>query len=406
MRTFILNLCNRGASRHADPSLQRIAFFLNQFLILAFCCLLISIIVNLIISTDKAAVYYAVPIFLFLIFSMYLNCSGRLNGALITLFLFINFLLAFFTLNFGLEGLAFMFYFPVMLGLMFLFNDDRFSGVFNFIFSLTLITALASLSLAFMNYTIHVEELESLRSTSPYLNAPLSLAMTAYMVVVFMRQQRMREHSLQHMVNEKQTLLSEVHHRVKNNLAIISSLLNLQKNSVEDSAIQRALDDSRNRIYTMALIHEKLYKNQTFSSIGFRDYAESLLFEYTRSSLKTRIRSVVDIDGISLVLGQAIPCGLILNELITNSIKHGFRDRKEGEIVLKMHKAEGKIFFDYGDNGRGVEDIIAMKEKETLGMTIIQSLSEQLNGVMHFSNENGLRFRLEFPEEFERQMPV
>ncbi len=404
MRSLVSRFLRIGETTYTDPADKRASYILNQFLILAIICVFASLVVNLAIDRSMAPFVYGPVTLLFFGLSLFLNYKGHLGTSIVILFIFVNTLLFLFTVEFGVSGMAFLYFFPVMLGQMFLLADEKFSKIFLLIFGLTLLTGITSILLALNEFSFGIELIASIKDTSPYLNTPLSFIMLSYLVHIFLRYQKRKEKNMQLMINEKQTLLSEVHHRVKNNLAIISSLLNLQKNSSEDVAIQRALDDSRNRIYTMALIHEKLYKNQTFSSIGFSDYAESLLNEYVRSSLKTKISTSVSIDGIRLVLGQAIPCGLILNELITNSVKHGLRDRKEGEIALKMWKSNGKILLDFKDDGHGVEDIIRMKEQETLGMTIIQALTEQLNGKIIFSNDSGLRVHLEFPEEFERDL--
>lgn len=393
-------------SRYSDPAAIRAALLMNKFIYASLVITFASIVFSLGINQSGISLYYAPPVFTFLLLTLFLNNRGYVIAGTVLIFIFANALLMVFTVAQGLPGLAFLYFFPAILVLMFLLPGDKYKGIFYFLFLLTLLSCIGSIYSAAYYGPPDLEIFSKSRTTAPYVNSFLALCLTAYIVITFMGMMVRREKSLQQMIGEKQTLLSEVHHRVKNNLAIISSLLNLQKNSVEDSAVQRALDDSRNRIYTMALIHEKLYRNQTFSSISFLEYAESLLHEYTRSSLKTRVVSNVEIRGISLVLGQAIPCGLILNELITNSIKHGFKNLKEGRISLEMKKQGGKILMNYHDNGSGVADIIGMKEKETLGMTIIQSLTEQLGGTLQFSNEEGLRFQLQFPQEFERELPV
>ncbi|MCC7303252.1 MAG: sensor histidine kinase [Bacteroidia bacterium] len=406
MKERLNSVLSKGVTFYSTSEERRSVYVLNQFLMLAFICIAASMITNAIIDTSFISLYYGIPSLIVLAAVAALNISGYLYAAMVLLFVSLNVLVGVFTVGLGIRGLAYLYFFPMMLVQMFMFSNERVASIFYFLFGMTVFSGIATVWYALTHPPFTHALFLEIAHTSPYLNLSLCFIMTGYMVMAFMRMQRQREKHLQVMVSDKQTLLSEVHHRVKNNLAIISSLLNLQKNSVEDAAVQRALDDSRNRIYTMALIHEKLYKNQTFSSIGFFDYADSLLREYIRSSLKTRISPQIRIDGISLVLGQAIPCGLILNELITNSIKHGFRERKEGEISIGMFRESGRIVFEYSDNGNGVSDIQKLKEQETLGMTIVYSLAEQLGGTPEFHGETGFRFKLSFPEEFEKNLPA
>lgn len=203
---------------------------------------------------------------------------------------------------------------------------------------------------------------------------------------------------LEKLLKEKNTLLSETHHRVKNNLAVISGLFDLQVMHENDPTIKSIFINSKNRIKSMSLIHESLYSQNSLAQIDFKHYIESLIKEL-QNSLQTKpiVNFTVSVDNVSLDLSKAIPCGLIINEVITNSFKHAFANVLNPEIHVKM------TFTDHyqliiRDNGLGY-DCNLPSNKDSLGMSLIDALSKQLNGTYSFENENGTIFNLTFGEE-------
>jgi PAS domain S-box-containing protein len=202
-------------------------------------------------------------------------------------------------------------------------------------------------------------------------------------------------------LQEKAVLLNEVHHRVKNNLQIISSLLNLQSDSVADTHVKGVLDDSKNRIYSMALVHNQLYQSGVFTEIDFSDYCTSLYRELLLVFQKSTEVSVrVDIEDVKLELQTAIPCGLILNELITNSLKHAFTKKRPGriEITLRLNEVDAMYVLQYKDNGDGLPENNRSDEADGLGLFLVKNLVEQINGSIERSPAvEGLHYRIRFP---------
>lgn len=202
-------------------------------------------------------------------------------------------------------------------------------------------------------------------------------------------------------LKEKEVLLKEIHHRVKNNLQIVSSLLNLQSSYIQDEQALAMFKDSHNRIKSMALIHEKLYRSSDFTKIDLPDYIRSLtsnLFSSYRQ-VSSRIDLKQKIEDITLDIDTAIPCGLIINELISNSLKYAFPGEMKGKISISFyHQQENNRFIlKVSDNGVGLPPGFNPLETESLGWQLIISLTEQLGGELTFSSQKGTDVTIVFP---------
>lgn len=208
-----------------------------------------------------------------------------------------------------------------------------------------------------------------------------------------------KEEKILESLREKNLLLREIHHRVKNNLQIISSLLNLQSQCLEDKETQNVFIESKNRVKSMALIHEKLYRSSSLAHINFGDYVESLVESliYSYMDFSANIKTEIDINDIYLNIDTAIPCGLIINELVSNSLKHAFPDSK-GIIKIKMRMNEDKYLLKVCDDGSGFPPEIDFKNTESLGMQLINSLVIQLDGDIEMVNETGTCFIINIKE--------
>ncbi|MEG3225495.1 MAG: hypothetical protein BME94_08340 [Methanobacteriales archaeon Met13] len=200
-------------------------------------------------------------------------------------------------------------------------------------------------------------------------------------------------------MEEKEILLKEIHHRVKNNLQIISSLLNLQSRYVDDPKTEILLRESQNRVKSMTMIHEKLYQSPDLAHINFREYIYSLLNGLLGSyGLNTDIiRPKIELKDFFLDLNIAIPLGLIVNEMVSNSIKHTFPDGARGEIRVKMNLKENNYILTVSDNGVGLPEYLDSENASTLGMKLIYSLSNQIDGNLEVFRNEGTEFRLTFP---------
>ncbi len=201
-------------------------------------------------------------------------------------------------------------------------------------------------------------------------------------------------------VNEKEILLREVHHRVKNNMQVISGLLMLQEEFSNDETISDLIKESQNRIASMALIHEKLYRSDNLSKIDLNEYVQDLasgLFEsYGITENKVGLR--INAENISMGIDVAIPCGLIINELVSNSLKHAFPSGKKGEIEISMSsEGEDMIELLVQDNGIGIPDGIDFRKTDSLGLHIVNILVEkQLHGEITMNKKNGTKFGIRF----------
>ncbi len=211
-------------------------------------------------------------------------------------------------------------------------------------------------------------------------------------------QRQKSQQELRQSLEEKEILLKEVHHRVKNNLQIISSLLSLQLGRVEDSAIVQLLRESQNRIRSMALIHERLYRSGDLSRIDFGTYVHNLTSYLVRSypNARTTTRIRINIEGILLGVDLAIPCGLIVNELVSNSLIHAFPDGREGEVIVAMTCNESVARLSVRDNGVGLPKGFNFRSATTLGLQLIETLVDQIDGVIEVDDSQGTAFSVVF----------
>lgn len=213
-------------------------------------------------------------------------------------------------------------------------------------------------------------------------------------------QRKKAEAEIRHSLKEKETLLREIHHRVKNNMQIISSLLRLQSKYIKNKDDVEIFKESHNRISSMALIHEKLYQSRDFTNIDFkvyvRDLVKGLFLSYGTD--ENLIKLKISVDSVPIGIDSAIPCGLIINELITNSLKYAFPDSRNGEINICMSVVgEGEFELIVGDNGIGMPGGIDFEKTDTLGLHLIKILAEnQLHGEITHDRKNGIEFKIKF----------
>ena len=201
-------------------------------------------------------------------------------------------------------------------------------------------------------------------------------------------------------VEEKDVLLREIHHRVKNNMQIISSLLSLQSSYIENPEMKEILNQSRNRVKSMSMIHEQLYQTDDLAKIDFKSYVNGLiksLFQIYSLNQK-HIEWEVNVEDVKLDIETAIPCGLIINELISNSLKHAFIDRTDGKIYFNMMRYNNMINFNVSDNGIGIPDNFKIENTSTLGLNLVKTLVNQLEGKLTIEQNNGISYDVIFKE--------
>lgn len=327
----------------------------------------------------------------------------------ITLFVFEN--------RYGPDAGTHLYYFPLAMMIAFLVDFRKFQfAVFNILITIAFIIAAAFLQKHFLYHDFP----DSDESISFRFNLIISGIMTAALAlsVIFlsyrqyneflsrMEERRKSEESMKLVIREKETLLAEIHHRVKNNLAVISSLLNLQMNTEENEYTRDVLRESRNRVTSMSLIHQKLYKNTNVEEIDFGKYATDLVDEIRYSYPNTVAENTevnVHAAQAKLPLTVAVPCGLILNELLSNCYKHAFTAGQHGVIDIQFGNTgsdENTFRLEVSDNGKGLPAGFDMMRSESLGLTIIQSLAEQIDA--KWSMKNGAKSGTVFQMEFRR----
>ncbi|MFT5228183.1 MAG: two-component sensor histidine kinase [Urechidicola sp.] len=217
-------------------------------------------------------------------------------------------------------------------------------------------------------------------------------------IAIDVTETKFASNELSESLKEKETLLQEVHHRVKNNLQIISSILNLQASYLKDENALSILMESQNRIKSMSFIHESLYINNNFRYINFSDYISSLtrnlIQSYTISPGKVDFDSHV--DDVQLNIDQAIPCGLILNELISNALKYAFPNGQKGKIKLNISEDGDNVKIVIQDNGVGFPDDFDIEKSESLGLQLVFILVEQLDGNIEIESNKGSKFLINF----------
>ncbi len=201
-------------------------------------------------------------------------------------------------------------------------------------------------------------------------------------------------------LREKELLLGEIHHRVKNNLQIVQSLLDMQAGLTEDAGAARALRDSQHRIQSMALIHQTLYQSQDFAEVEFEHFLHRLTHHLQSSYGRGDLLIESDADHVCMPIDRAIPCGLIVNELVTNALKHAFPDHRSGWVRVQLKTPEpGKLILSIADNGIGIPESLDFDALTSLGVQLIHILSEQLHADLEIQRRNPTRFTLRFSSD-------
>ena len=211
---------------------------------------------------------------------------------------------------------------------------------------------------------------------------------------------KIAEELLNKSLKEKELLLREIHHRVKNSLQIISSLLSLQSSEIDDEEIIERYKESENRIHTIALIHESLYNSTDISNINFETYVHILVMDIIHSyNVDTnRIKTILEIGEYELGIETAIPLGLIMNELVSNSLKHAFKENITGELKIILEKDNDIYTLTVKDDGIGLPADFDFENTSSLGMLLVNSLVNQLEGEIMVDNNGGTIIRINFKE--------
>jgi PAS domain S-box-containing protein len=219
--------------------------------------------------------------------------------------------------------------------------------------------------------------------------------------IVDISDRKQKELKIEAALKEKDIMLGEIHHRVKNNLQVVHSLLDLQSSQIKDPAVQEMLRDSQNRIRSMALIHQSLYQSKDFARVNFNTVLETLvpiLLQSYRAGDQS-VEFALQTEEVHISLNLAIPCGLIINELITNAIKHAFPDKRQGLISVRLFQENQQITLSVSDNGKGIPPDLDLQQCGTLGLQLVYLLTEQLNAELSIQRANPTCFSFRFAME-------
>jgi two-component sensor histidine kinase len=212
-------------------------------------------------------------------------------------------------------------------------------------------------------------------------------------------ERKLAETKLRNSLNEKEVLLKEIHHRVKNNLQIVSSILNLQMDQIEDPAALELFQESQSRVRSIALFHEKLYQSEDLARVDIAEYLKGLtsgLFA-TYGIDPDVLQLSLKVDDIPMGVDAAITSGLIVNELLSNSLKHAFPDGRRGKVRVELRADPAGAVLEVMDDGIGVPDHLDFRNPATLGLKLVSILTDQLRGTIELDRSHGTRFVVRFP---------
>ncbi|HEX3034662.1 MAG TPA: PAS domain S-box protein [Thermodesulfobacteriota bacterium] len=210
-------------------------------------------------------------------------------------------------------------------------------------------------------------------------------------------ERKLSEERIQLSLKEKEVLLKEIHHRVKNNLQIISSLLNLQSRTVKGKKALEKFKESQNRVKSMALIHEKLYQSKDLERVDFSEYIRSLLsYLFNSYGVGSRVKLKIEVDEIFMNIDKAIPCGLIINEIVSNSLKHAFPGGDRGEVRVECRENGGSYSLIINNDGIPFPENVDFRKTKSLGLQLVCALVDQLRGSIELVRSGGTEFRIKF----------
>ena len=397
-----------GIKPEYDDILVKRIKLTNQFSVITMLVFLFSGFNNIALGDIFSGLLIETLVVIVLI-GFYLNKLQYHRFAISFLFAIVSTTIFYFDSYSGILSGTYLYHFPLILAIAFIFDmrEDKKAMLFHFLLIISyLIINVTS------NYDLFRSEFltDEKRSQMFMFNLVFSASSVGFFVYLMIQnnlkesyyyiqsieERKQSEKAIKEALTEKNLLIAELHHRVKNNLAIISGLFSLTINDNLHEDAKNVLLESRNRVRSMALIHNRLYKSDSFTDVNFDEYIHELVSEITTSypSISNAINVKTDINNVILNVNSAIPCGLILNELLTNAYKHAFKDKTEGEIAISFFYQNGQYVMTVKDNGCGLP--LDYNKKQSLGITVIEALTEQLDGKSKFSDNQGTHFELIF----------
>jgi len=388
-RTWVFRFFNAGVKPSYLPWEIALTRKLNQISTITIFNLIVTSLIFIALGQyDYFFIFSSgiVVILLCYLLNVYKNYQWCSYLYYITGFAFLNIL----GVKMGSDSMVFLNYFPMTISILLMFGRKE---LFKDLIVLFVIGLTAAIYLILYYYNTDYQSGNS-SNLLKSINIFFSISNTLVFIIISTIENYRKEELIAKYVKEKEVLLAEVFHRVKNNMNIITSILNLKKHMSESEEVQVAMEECRNRVFSMALVHKRIYQTNNISSINLKDYARELLDELIYGmggddQLELDFQS----DNIDIDLNKAIPCGLIINELVTNAFKYAKTPDKKLKLSVKIKTKDEQIYINIQDNGPGMNE---EKKTESLGMLLIESLSEQISGAYTFENSDGLLFRLCF----------
>jgi len=397
-----------GIQEEYDDILVKRIKLTNQFSSISILVFLFSGFNNFYLGDIFSAVLIESLVLVCLV-GFYLNKLQYHRFSISFLFTTVSLAIFYFDSYSGILSGTYLYHFPLILAIAFVFDmrEDKKAMFIHF----ALIISFLTINVA-TNYDLFRSEFLSDEKRSQMFMFNLIFSASAvgffvylmiqnnlkesYQYILRIEERKQSERAIKNALTEKNLLIAELHHRVKNNLAIISGLFSLTLNDNLHDDAKNVLLESRNRVRSMALIHNRLYKSDNLTDVNFEEYIQELITEITSSYpvISNYIKVNANINNVSLNVNAAIPCGLILNELLTNCYKHAFKEKNDGEISISFSREKDNFLMTVKDNGSGLPN--DYDKKQSLGITVVEALTEQLDGKSKFSNDNGTRFELAF----------
>ena len=395
MRNLFRSLIQAGVKPYDAVFDRRLKIAVNVLVANAVLSISAVSIIHLIFQREISNLYILIALPLFLLAGI-INAKGYVMTAITYVFCMSNILLLVFSIRLGEMSLTHVHFILLIIGIALLYQYRKSTFYFYFNLTFTLICVvfvLLSFQFGWFSWFLdHSLNPDLSRHLNYIMLIVVSLVFTFTVVYTYYQQQVSVLQSLQ----EQKVLLAEVNHRVKNNMAVIIGLLNLKRNISKNTETQKDLEEVKARVMSMALVHDRMYSDGNASAVDMDGYVEDLVKEISHSfNLFNKVKFDVSVEKLKIVVSVAIPLGLILNEIITNAMKHAFENTVKPKIYIEIKRKDGDMLHVMiRDNGRGFHEM--PKSNDSMGMVLIEALTEQLNGTHKFSEENGLRFDLLF----------
>lgn len=409
IKHFWASISKIGLQPHYDEKQVKRITLINQYTILAAIIYLINCVTDLVFGYYREGFILGCSAVVFILV-LFLNRMHHHRISIIIFFLYITLTIFYFGTLASVQAGDYLYYFPLVLAISFVFDFEKDKVIMFLLFGLVLVLLLVHTYIYKSSAENNMVN-ENTRYRMFVINLLVSCSTVGFFIYLTIKnnkmisllyEQRLREKEASEAVikktlTEKEILLAELHHRVKNNLAVIVGYFNLKLNGLDNEEARTVLLESRNHVNSMALIHNRLYKTGNFSEINFTTYLKDLLVEIQESypSMANSVIVETHIEDVKLNLNTAVPCALILNELLNNCYKHAFKPTRKGTIHIDLRiDRNDELTLSVKDNGIGLKE--DFDKHDSLGISVISGLSEQLNGKCRFFNDGGTCFTLIF----------